>query len=235
MIWSCSATSCFESLKQMKPKNRTVFFESGKLFLAKFSYTVCTMGCAAKILGKCIILHQFFFYSRRIPHRTMACKLLKMKALFFLFKKTILVKRVMQIHLVPLIIPLNSWMRHRLSQLWSTLQYVGSPLLHAVSVVRRQAQKCFLFDAPFWRYCVVVRCSQKNRDLSNATRWTRLISTRLLWTPCYFKPKRTFLEVPLPFQSLIINYFDLGYCKFFAISNWSLSSQRQHYVLSQVP
>ena len=61
MKWSCSATSSFESLKQMKPKNRIVFFESGKLFLAKFSYTVCTMGCAAKILGKCIILHQFFF------------------------------------------------------------------------------------------------------------------------------------------------------------------------------
>ena len=46
-----------------------------------------------------------------------------------------------------------------------------------------------LFDAPFWWYCVVVRYSQKNRNRSNATLWTPPISNRLLWTPCCFEPK----------------------------------------------
>ena len=187
MKCSCSATSSFQSLNQIKPKEalyRELQVAFCKLFIQCLHNGVCCQNSCK--------MHHFtpvFFYSRRIPHRTMACKLLKMKALFFLSRKTILAKRVMQIHLVRLTIPLNSWMRHRLSQHWSTLYYAGSPLFHVVSVVRRQVQKCFLIDAPFWWYCVVVRYSQKNRDRSNATLWTTPISNRLLWTPCCFEPK----------------------------------------------
>ena len=157
MKCSCSATSSFQSLNQIKPKKP--FYRELQIALCKIFIQCLHNGVWCQNSCK---MHHFtpvFFYSRRIPHRTMACKLLKMKALFFLSRKTILAKRVMQIHLVRLTIPLNSWMRHRLSQHWSTLYYAGSPLFHVVSVVRRQVQKCFLmhrFDDTVL-LCVILR------------------------------------------------------------------------------
>ena len=96
-----------------------------KLIIAKFG-TVSPQGDFKKSYWNLCEMHHstsVLFYSRRIPPLTVGCYLLKMKALLVLFRKTILVKRVIPIHLVPLTIS-----HHRLSRHWSTPQYAGSRL-----------------------------------------------------------------------------------------------------------